>query len=268
MFQPMAFDAGRSARGPALSVTIHCAAIALLFLAGANHNVQDALRGAMSRIPVIIEPYVPAGHGGGGGGGESVLPPSQGKLPRLAPHQFTPPSTQVTNLDPKLVMEPTLVISAEIKLPQVDLSVLGDPLAKPGPPSDGPGTGGGIGTGCCGGVGPGKGLGYGPGEGGDAGGGKRGAALSGSFTAPVLLFKVEPEFSEQARQAKLQGTVMLYAEVDTNGLLRNIRVTRGLGLGLDEKAVEAVKKWRFRPAYRGDQPVVEAAAIEVNFRLL
>ena len=84
----------------------------------------------------------------------------------------------------------------------------------------------------------------------------------------MVLFQVEPEFSEEARKAKLQGVVMLYGEVDINGRLRNIRVTRGLGLGLEEKAVEAVKQWRFRPGTRDGKPVVSAAAIEVNFHLL
>lgn len=266
MFQTMAVQTRRSARGPAMSLSIHCAVVALLFVAGTNHKVQESLRGALDHIP-IIEPYFSDAHGGGGGGGHSALPPSQGNLPHFAPRQFTPPTTQVTNMNPKLVMEPTLIISAEVKIPQLDLSVLGDPFARPGPPSDGPGAGGGIGTGCCGGVGPGKGPGYGPGEGGDGISGRTHGFAGGSM-APVLLYKVEPEFSEAARKAKLQGTVMLYAEVDTNGRLSNIRVSRGLGLGLDEKAVEAVKQWRFRPAYRDGKAVVEAAAIEVNFRLL
>jgi periplasmic protein TonB len=106
----------------------------------------------------------------------------------------------------------------------------------------------------------------GPGQGGDSGGGRRG--FTGASTAPVVLFQVEPEFSEEARKAKLQGVVMLYAEVDTNGRLRNIRVTRGLGLGLEEKAIEAVKRWLFRPGTRDGKPVVAAAAIELNFHLL
>jgi TonB family protein len=79
---------------------------------------------------------------------------------------------------------------------------------------------------------------------------------------------VEPEFSEQARKAKHQGVVILYGEVDTNGKLRNVRVVQALGLGLDEKAIEAVKKWKFRPGYQDGRPVVAAATIEVNFHLL
>jgi len=257
----------QSAKGPALSVTIHCAAVALLFLAGANPKVRQTVESTLGRM-TLIEPYIQSvDHGGGGSGDRSPLPASKGRLPRIAPRQFTPPLVVIHNMmDPKLPMEPTLVISADVKLPQVDLSVLGDPYGKNGPPSNGTGKGGGIGDGDGTGIGPGKGPGVGPGEGGDSGGGPRG--LGGASTAPVVLFQVEPEFSEEARKAKLQGVVMLYGEVDINGRLRNIRVTRGLGLGLEEKAVEAVKQWRFRPGTRDGRPVVSAAAIEVNFHLL
>ena len=265
MFQTMALPGGRSARGPALSLTIHCVAVALLVLAGTNQDVQEVVRRAAGHVP-IIAPYMVHSRGGGGGGAHSVLPASQGNLPKFTPRPFMPPTTQVTNLTPKLPVEPALILSAEVQLPRLDMAVLGDPLARPGPPSDGPGGGGGIGKGCCGGVGPAKGPGAGPGDGGAGIGGIHGFA--GQSVAPVLLYKVEPEFSEEARKAKVQGTVMLYAEVDTNGRLRNIKVTRGLGLGLDEKALEAVKQWRFRPGLRDGKPVVEAAAIEVNFRLL
>ena len=250
-----------------MSVTIHCAAAALLFLAGANPKVQQAVKSTLDQV-ILISPYVaPAGHGGGGGGKRSTLPASKGRLPRIAPRQFAPPAAVIHNMDPKLPMEPTLIISADVKVPQPDILALGDPYGKPGPPSDGEGKGGGIGPGDGTGVGPGKGPGLGPGEGGDGGGGRL-HGFAGASTAPVVLFQVEPEFSEEARKAKLQGVVMLYGEVDTNGRLRNIRVTRGLGLGLEEKAVEAVKQWRFRPSTRDGRPAVAAAAIEVNFHLL
>jgi len=252
-----------------MSVTIHCAAVGLLFLAGANPKIRQTVQSTMDRIR-LIDPYVPPGHGGGGGGKLAVLQASKGRLPVIARQQFTPPAAMIQNLDPKLPMAPTLIMSAELKLPPVDLLALGVPYGKNGPPSDGRGTGGGIGEGVGTGVGPGKGPGAGPGEGGDTGGGLRSGvpSRSGASTAPVVLFQVEPEFSEEARKAKLQGVVMLYGEVDTNGRLRNIRVTQGLGLGLEEKAVEAVKQWRFRPGTRDGKPVVSAAAIEVNFHLL
>jgi len=248
-----------------MSLTLHCAAVALLFLAGANPKIRQTVASTLNQFK-LIEPYMPSGSGGGGGGDGSVLPASKGRLPRIAPRQFTPPTAVIHNLDPKLPMEPTLLLSADVHLPQVDMLAFGDPYGRRGPPSNGTGKGGSIGDGDGTGIGRGKGSAVGPGEGGDTGGGLRG--FGGVSTAPVVLYQVEPEFSEEARKAKLQGVVMLYGEVDTNGRLRNIRVTRALGLGLDEKAIEAVKQWRFRPGTRDGTPVVSAASIEVNFHLL
>jgi TonB family protein len=87
-------------------------------------------------------------------------------------------------------------------------------------------------------------------------------------SAPAVLDKVNPEYSEVARKAKYSGTVVLQVTVDATGGAKDIRVRRSLGLGLDEKAAEAVKKWKFRPGYRSGQPVAVQASIEVNFRLL
>ena len=92
--------------------------------------------------------------------------------------------------------------------------------------------------------------------------------IGGGVSSPSLLYKVEPEYSEEARKAKFQGTVLLYVEVDEKGLPRNIRVIRPLGLGLDQKAIEAVEKWKFSPGKKDGKPVAVQAQIEVNFRLL
>ena len=85
---------------------------------------------------------------------------------------------------------------------------------------------------------------------------------------PQLVSKVEPEYSEEARKAKYSGTVLLSIIVDEHGLPRDIRVIRPVGLGLDEKAVDAVSHWRFRPGIKGGRPVAVQANIEVSFRLL
>ncbi len=90
----------------------------------------------------------------------------------------------------------------------------------------------------------------------------------GGVTAPALLLKVEPQYTEEARAMKLQGAVVLYAEIAPDGTAQNIAVTRTLGLGLDEKAVEAVRRWRFKPGTKDGEPATVAATIEVNFRLL
>jgi TonB family protein len=92
--------------------------------------------------------------------------------------------------------------------------------------------------------------------------------IGGEVSEPIPIYKPEPEYSEEARKAKYSGTVLLSVIIDEHGLTRDIKVVRPLGLGLDEKAIEAVSKWRFRPAMKGGRPVAVQANIEVNFRLL
>jgi TonB family protein len=143
---------------------------------------------------------------------------------------------------------------------------MGDPMSKVlGPPSNGTGSGGGIGSGEGGGVGSGSGPGVGPGYGGGIGGGAY--RVGGGVSAPRVLFSPDPEYSEEARKAKYQGTVVLWVVVGPDGRPRDIRVQRTLGLGLDEKAVEAVRQWKFDPARKNGQPVAVQINVEVNFRL-
>jgi TonB family protein len=92
--------------------------------------------------------------------------------------------------------------------------------------------------------------------------------VGGDVSKPVLLSKVEPKYSEDARLAKYQGTALLSIEIGGDGFPRNIRVIRSLGLGLDQKAVEALRQWRFKPSTRNGQPVKVAATVEMTFRLL
>ena len=91
--------------------------------------------------------------------------------------------------------------------------------------------------------------------------------MGGGVSAPRAIYDPDPEYSEEARKAKHQGTVILWIVVGPDGRPRDIRVQRALGLGLDEKAVEAVRKWRFAPAMRDGHPVAVEVNIEVNFRL-
>jgi TonB family protein len=266
-------SSGNEAKSGVMSIAIHGGIILLLVFIGTNPVVQKAVKDTAVLIAPDLAPYQPSKPaknqmgGGGGGGDRSPTPPSKGKLPRAALKQFTPPTAVIVNQNPKLIMEPTIIAPENAVLPQANLPNYGDPLAKlGGPPSNGPGSGGGIGTGSGGGVGSGSGGGYGPGSGGGVGGGVY--RIGGGVSAPALIAKVEPEYSEEARKAKFQGTVVLYVVVDENGKPRDLRVIRPLGLGLDEKAIEAVMKWRFRPGMKDGKPVAVAATIEVNFRLL
>jgi TonB family protein len=265
---------GRKKESFVASTVVQFALIGLLVWAFSTKVVQQQVKQVATLVlPADIDPFIPkmapkkqTMGGGGGGGDRSPLPASKGRLPKPSLRQFTPPMAVINNPNPKLTMEPTIIAPPDVNLPQVNMAQYGDPLAKIGPPSNGPGSGGGIGSGSGGGVGSGKGGGFGPGEGGGVGGGV--FRVGGGVTAPSLLFKVEPEYSEEARKAKYQGTVLLYIEVDPSGRATNIRVQRSLGLGLDEKAIEAVRKWKFTPGKKDGKPVTVAATIEVNFRLL
>ncbi len=253
-----------------LSFLLHVLAAAAL-LYSANYVATNApqIRKQVIGMVTDISPYVlpPAkdqAGGGGGGGDRDKLAASKGALPKLSREQVTPPVAVIRNENPKLAVDPTVVVPPEIKLPTT--GQLGDPLSSVlGPPSNGTGSGGGIGSGSGGGVGSGRGPGVGPGWGGGIGGGPY--RVGGGVSAPRALYDPEPEYSEEARKAKYQGTVVLWVVVGPDGRVRDIRVSRSLGMGLDEKAMEAVRQWRFDPARKDGQPVPVQVSIEVNFRL-
>jgi protein TonB len=187
-------------------------------------------------------------------------PASQGDLARRATHVFVAPTPYVRTDPPRLAIEPALLGDPAPRT--FDFAQLGIPTGVPGPPSGGPGKNGGIGGGDQGGVGDNQGP---------LAGAEGGIEPNGKFarlTAPVLLYKAEPEYSDEARKAKLQGSVQLLIEIDEKGAPRNIAIRQGLGLGLDQKAIESVKRWRFRPATRNGHPIPSNALIEVFFRLL
>ena len=132
--------------------------------------------------------------------------------------------------------------------------------------SAGSGNSAGMGSGSGGGLGSGYGNGYGPGYGGNAGGGLY--QIGGGVSAPTVLHSVEAEFSDEARRAKYQGVCLISLIVDTQGNPQNIRIARALGMGLDEKAIEAIRQYKFRPAMKdGKTPVPVMITIEVDFRL-
>ncbi len=220
--------------------------------------------------PDDVPPLPPSNNqvgGGGGGGDRDKFQATKGKLPKLSMEQITPPAVVVRNDNPKLAVEPTVVVPPQIKLAMANLPNLGDPTSRlpSGPPSNGTGSGGGIGSGSGGGVGSGSGPGVGPGQGGGIGGGV--FHVGGGVLPPRQIYYPEPEYSEEARKAKYQGVCVLYVEVGADGRPHNIRVQRSLGLGLDEKAIEAVRTWKFEPGLKDGKPVTVAVNIEVTFHL-
>ena len=255
-----------------LSVGVHVIVVGLMLFVFTSPVVQKMVKEHTTLIDPNLAPYVPelkpkakSMGGGGGGGDRSPTPTTKGALPKPSLKQFVPPMI-VTNPNPKLVMDASILAPPDTPLPNVNMPNWGDPLAKMGTPSNGFGSGGGMGNGSGGGVGSGKGGGFGPGEGGGVGGGVYRAG--GGVSQPAVLFKVDPEYSEEARKAKYSGTVMLSVVVDESGKAQDIRVVKSLGMGLDEKAIEAVQKWKFKPGMKGGTAVKVRASIEVNFRLL
>ncbi|HEY4676251.1 MAG TPA: TonB family protein [Candidatus Angelobacter sp.] len=207
---------------------------------------------------IELAPYIPMkvgkdGPSGGGGGDASKLKASAGTPPKAAKQQFTPP-TVLPQQKSKLMMEPTVI--ADIKTPPN--TQLGDPLSKLMTPSNGVGVGGGIGSNSGGGVGSGHGgPGVGPGI----------FHVGDGVSAPRPIFTPEPEFSEEARKAKYQGVVVLNIVVGTDGRVHSPRVVRSLGMGLDEKAIEGVKTWKFDPSKKDGRAVAVEMNIEVAFNL-
>ena len=259
--------AGNESKAGILSLLLHFGIIGLLAFLATLKPVQDFVKKQVTDINVDLRPYLvkqqkQSSGGGGGGGARQVIEASKGKLPKPMPRQFTPP--RVDPLTPKLPMQPSIIAPDDV--PNIVSKDMGDPMSNLGIPSNGVGQFGGIGSGTGGGVGSGRGPGVGPGEGGGFGGGAY--RIGEGVSAPILLSKVEPEYSEEARKAKWQGTVVLRLVVDDKGRPNSLQVVRSLGLGLDQKAIEAVSKWLFKPGMKDGKAVAVVATVEVNFRLL
>ena len=220
--------------------------------------LQEKLGPAIEIAPYILKNAMKSGSGSGGGGQHEKLPAQKGALPQTSKQQITPPSVHPPD-EAKLTVAPSIV--ADVKVPPSLL--IGDPNSKAlNTISNGPGSGGGIGSGHGPGVGSHTGSGYGP----DHYGGVYYKPGNG-IRAPKLIFYVKPDFSEEARKNRLMGIVQLRGIIGVDGKVYNLSVVRSLGMGLDEKALEAVKLWRFEPGTKDGQPVAVEAFPEVTFTL-
>src|SRR6266567_2117318 len=251
------------------SLVAHAAMLALLVTSGIwaaprFHERPRVHSVLVTDLSSCVLPPAPDRAGGGGGGGDSdTLQASKGNPPRFAREQVTPPAIIVRSEQPNLPAEPTVVGPPVLSFPQT--SQIGDPFSQVAPPSNGTGNTGGIGNGNRGGVGPGTGPGVGDGSKGGIGSGPY--LAGGGVSAPQLIYDPEPEYSEEARKQKYQGVVVLQVIVGEDGRPRDVRIARSLGLGLDEKALEAVRQWRFAPGMLNGKPVAVLVNIQVNFRL-
>lgn len=254
-----------------ISSTINIAIVALLLYLGVRQVVK-AVSPQMITTSIDVGDYnapkaqIKAG-GGGGGGDRSIIEANKGKLPKLEKDPITPPQPQ-TFEKPKLAEDSAINVQKDIQLPDdPSMPMIGmHSSANIKMASAGTGSGAGMGSGSGGGLGSGAGNGYGPGQGGNYGGGLE--QIGGRVAAPVLVHSVEAEFSDEARRAKYQGVCLVSLIVDAQGNPQNIRVVRTLGMGLDEKAIEAIKQYKFKPAMKdGRTPVPVQITIEVDFRL-
>lgn len=245
-----------------MHIAIMSAILAATLLITKDQPVVKKFIGVIPLSDYILPAAPDQAGGGGGGGARDKLTATHGAPPKPAKEQFTPPTVVVQQQPPKLAAEPTVIVPPQIKLADANL---GEALSKIQIPSNGIGSGAGIGDGSSTGVGAGRGPGVGQGYGGGIGGGAY--RVGGGVSAPRVLYQPDPEYSEEARKAKYQGVVVLWVVVGPDGRVHDMRVARPLGLGLDEKALEAVKQWRFEPARKDGQAVAVQVNIEVNFRL-
>jgi|SRR5579872_1881532 len=237
------------------SVLIHAMALVLILLLG-RVVVKVVPEVNLETVVHLTAPVLPQS-GGGGGGKHDLLPASSGALPvRSLQQQIAPPQVIVRNDHPQLTAQETIQAPPTVQLPQNNQ--IGDLNGVLGPASDGRGTGGGIGNGTGTGDGSGRGPASGPGY---------FHVGVGGVTAPRVIYQPDPEYSEEARRAKYQGTVVVWVVVGPDGKVQDAKIQRHIGLGLDEKALEAVKQWKFEPAQKNGRAVPVAVSVEMSFRL-
>jgi protein TonB len=249
--------AGRSFRSTAWALGAHAVAILLILYLVKAHVHFAAPAKIVRAMELVVPPKAPPRIKamGGGGGQRGPTPVTKGTPPKFAEVQIVPPKAPPA-MEAKIHVEPTIEVQKDVKMesniPQI--GVASSPLV-----------GMSMGNGSGSGLGSGNGSGLGPGSGGNTGGGPK--RIGGGVSAPVLIYSVDPEFSEEARKAKAAGHVMVALWVDEKGIPTHVRALRGLGLGLDEKAVEAVKQYRFRPSMENGKPVTVQMNVDVMFQI-
>ena len=239
-----------------ISATFNGSLVALALLIGVKtymNNVKPKLQVTPLDIKDWNAPKA-ANMAGGGGGSPDKIEAIKGRIP---PRAKAPDEVAKVEAppDPTIDVQNSIVIPDNARMPNFGQS--NSPNVKLG--SLGNGTGVGLGSG--------NGNGYGPGSGWNMGGGL--ARVGGGVSAPVVLHSVDPEFSDEARRAKYQGVCIVELIVDAQGNPQNPHVTRPLGMGLDEKAIDAIKLFKFKPAYdrNNNKTVAVMVSIEINFRL-
>jgi len=254
-------------RVQALSITFHVLLLVLLVVPLLPALMSPQITQAKSYVATQLDDvskYLPklapaAKKAGGGGGQHDLLPAAKGRLPKFSWTQLARPMVKPPE-NPQIAVQPTVLGNPAINLPNIDALNWGDPNGKNNSNSMGQGHGNGVGNGNGNGVGPGQQYG--------TGGGLPSAGYGG-YGSPVCVYCPQPQFSDEAVKVKMQGVVELIATVTADGRVTDVHVAKGLGFGLDEKAVETVRSWRLTPARGPDgKPAAVRTPIEVTFQLL
>jgi periplasmic protein TonB len=270
---------GRPAGVPmAVSSTLHALVAVAVFIATFNLTPRAAMlrtddRQADPMRLVFLSTPGPGGGGGGGGLQQKAPPPKALREGRHAISSPLPERRAPAPIVPVPVPVPTLraeplptVIAPIIAAPADSRDRIGVLRQTPvETDSQGSGKGGGAGTGTGTGLGEGTGSGIGPGSGGGTGGGpyRPGSGIE----PPRLLREVKADYTEDARKRGLSGDVVLEIVVRADGSVGEIKILQGLAGGLNDRAVQAVRQWRFEPARRQGAPVDVIVEVAVEFKL-
>ena len=282
----------------ALSSSLHVAAVLLFVVASSLGLLSSDTESDLdkptepARLVFLVKPG-PGGGGGGGGMRQKTPPPKiQIKRPKPSPAskpipiRRPPPVTTRAKVEvppPQPPVRPVMRETTPIEMPKPApaapavvapvVSAPADPQDRAGtldstssgPPSSGAGSGGGAGTGTGTGMGEGDGAGIGPGSGGGTGGGpyRPGSGID----PPSLLREVKPVYTDEGRRQGVEGDVVLEIVVRRDGSVGDVKILRRLGAGLDQKAIDAVRQWRFSPAKRMGAPVDVIVEVAVEFKL-
>jgi TonB family protein len=266
---PLAFKSDKKSR--VISAVVHVLIIGLVLSLALTARTVAVLP-PTTVTPIDFKIYAPppvvmqvakAMGGGGGGGAHELIDPIKGHPPAVVKEVPTLPP-QIARLErPKLEAEPSMQVKIPDSSSLPNLGMSNSPQIALA--SQGKGSGSGFGQGAGGGIGMGHGGGAGMGSGGGYGGGLM--SVGGGVAAPTVIHSVEPEFTQEARQANYTGSVSIQLVVDSQGNPQNIHVTRHLGMGLDEKAIAAVRQYKFKPAMYQGHPVSVQIVIDVDFHL-
>lgn len=242
------------------SILVNAVIIAALFLPYLIYGPPHVLRKEnVTQVDLSAPPMAPPAPKkmGGGGGQHDKAPATKGSPPKFALRQLAPP-VPVEIPKPKLPVDATLLGPPNIKVQVAQNNIFGMQNGVPGPPSMGNGSGTGIGNGHGGGLGDGDTAGMGGGA----------FQIGGGVSAPIAIYQPDPPYTEQAREAKFQGDVVVQIIVEPDGSVSAAQVVKPAGLGLDESALKTVKTWKFKPGLKNGHPVAVQMLVDVSFRLL